>query len=285
MSDSGNKIVRKARQELGKTDETKYGADPGELWCSEFVSWVYWKAGYPFTGGPRGKRWHLSSVRRIKSWFERNSTFISRDNRDWSKFTPTPGDYVCFGNTNDPESHSGIVESLSSNGTLRTIEGNVGDKVARKSYPNFRTNKNFRKWIQGFGLRCGKRIRISNGRSSASSSGNDRQPYKAFDQRDDTWWRNRTKQRGNQYLQMKWTNSKTITKVSLTFGNHYPKDYRFYFLHGSSWLQSTTIRGNSKKNRAHVWFRPKRDVSGIRIKCLKYSKDDYFSIMEMKIQR
>ena len=290
MSDSGNKIVRVARRELGKRDETRYGADPGEKWCSEFVSWVYWKAGYPFTTGSSGRRWHLSNVSKIKRWFRANSTFISKGRRDWSRFTPTPGDYVCFGNNSDTESHSGIVESLDSNGTLHTIEGNVGDKVVRKSYRNFRTNTSYSKWVQGLGLRCGKRIRIPNGTASASSSGDNRQPYKAFDRNNNTWWRNRTKRRSKQYLQMEWPSRKTITKVSLKFGNHYPRDYRFYFKLGptrytSLWFGSTTIRGNRRKNRAHVWFRPMKRVWGIRLKCLKYSRDDYFSVMEMVIQR
>jgi hypothetical protein len=290
MSDSGNKIVDVAKGEIGKTDETRYGADPNELWCSEFVSWVYWQAGYPFTGGPSGKRWHLSSVKKIKAWFKSNSTFISKDSSDWFSFTPTPGDYVCFGNTANPESHSGIVEYLDSNDTLHTIEGNAGDKVARKSYSNFRTNVSFSKWVQGLGLRCGKRIRIPNGTASASSSGDNREPYKAFDSNNGTWWRNRTKQSGQQYLQMEWTSKKTVTKISLEFGNHYPRDYRFYFKKGptksaSFWIASTTIKDNPRKSRAHVWFTPMKNVWGVRIKCLRYAKDDYFSVMEMVIQR
>jgi len=285
MSDSGNKIIEVARQELGRTDETRYGADSNEAWCSEFVSWVYWQAGFPFTTGPSGRRWHLASVRRIKTWFLNYSTFILKGHPDWYKFTPTPGDYVCFGNDSDPQSHSGIVESLSSNGTLRTIEGNSGDMVRRKSYSNFRTNKNFNKWVQGFGLRCGKRIRIPNGRASASSSGNNRQPYKAFDRRYDTWWRNRTHRGMGQYLQMVWTSPQTITKVSLEYGNHYPVDYRIYYFNGLFWIRTKTIRNNPRQSRAHVWFRPLKNARGLKIECLKYAMDDYFSIREMTIQR
>ncbi len=290
MSDSGNKIVKKAIGELGKTDETRYGADRNELWCSEFVSWVYWKAGYPFDGGPSGKPWLLSSVKKIKKWFKENSTFILKDNVDWHEFTPTPGDYVCFGNAEKPRSHSGIVEYLDSNDTLHTIEGNVSDKVTRKSYSNFRTNRNFSKWVQGLGLRCGKRIRIPNGTASASSSGDNRQPRKAFDRNSGTWWRNRTNQSGQQYLQMEWSSKKTVTKISLEFGDHYPRNYKFFFKKGISrdasiWVSSTSIENNRKKNRAHVWFNPMKDVWGVRIKCLRYSHDDYFSIREMVIQR
>lgn len=67
-----------AKNELGGSDGTKYGAGPDERWCSEFVSWVYKEGGYPFTGGPFIMPWHLSNVRKIRRWFRRNSTFISR---------------------------------------------------------------------------------------------------------------------------------------------------------------------------------------------------------------
>ncbi len=45
-----------------------------------------------------------------------------------------------------------------------------------------------------------------------------------------------------------------------------------------TWARTKTIRNNSKKSRAHVWFKPEKSVYGPRLKCTKYSKDDYFSI-------
>lgn len=64
---------------------------------------------------------------RVK-WFESKGRF-----RDGS-YTPVAGDIIFFdwGN-NGTIDHVGIVESVSG-GTVNTIEGNSGDKVARRSY-------------------------------------------------------------------------------------------------------------------------------------------------------
>ena len=61
-------------------------------------------------------------------WFESKGRF-----RDAS-YTPAAGDIIFFdwGN-NGTIDHVGIVESVSG-GTVNTIEGNSGDKVARRSY-------------------------------------------------------------------------------------------------------------------------------------------------------
>ena len=61
-------------------------------------------------------------------WFESKGRF-----RDGS-YTPVAGDIIFFdwGN-NGTIDHVGIVESVSG-GTVNTIEGNSGDKVARRSY-------------------------------------------------------------------------------------------------------------------------------------------------------
>jgi hypothetical protein len=45
-------------------------------------------------------------------------------------------------------------------------------------------------------------IRISYGRSRASSSGNKWKPHKAFGGKDSAWWRNRTEQSGREYLEI-----------------------------------------------------------------------------------
>lgn len=299
MSDSGREIVRIASGEIGRTNGTRYGAKNGDPWCSEFVSWVYQQAGYEFTTGPDDDTWLLTSVSKIRAWFKENSTFIQKQSsltppgryhRDWLRFTPTTGDYVCFGEANAPLSHSGIVESLDSNDTLHTIEGNASEVVDRREYPDFRTRASYSLFVKGFGLRCGKQIRIPNGTASASSSGDNRHPRNAFDGDNNTWWRNRTNRRSKQFLQMEWDNKVTITKVSLRFGNNYPRAYGFSFRIGiskanSRWFPSTKISDNSKKERAHVWFNTLKGVWGIRITCYEYSKEDYFSVNEMIIQR
>ena len=299
MSSSGNQIVKTAEGQIGKKDSDCsppgcYGGD-GDQWCSEFVSWVYKSAGYPFTG-PGGSL--LRSVDKIVKWFSRKSTYISRDHTHWDEFTPTPGDYVYIGRAGDPDrKHSGIVEYVDSDGDLHTIEGNNARRaVARYVYPNFRTNTTnndppeTKGIVLGFGLRCGMCLRLPNGVASASSSDNNREPDKAFDGDNSTRWRNQTGQQGLQYLQMAWDGRQTITKIALRFGNHYPEDYRFKFRTGRwkrwrRWKWSTRITGNDRQTRAHVWFKPQKNVWAVQLYCLTCSSDDYFSVAEMNIQR
>ena len=178
MSSSGNQIVKTAEGQMGKKDSDCsppgcYGGD-GTNWCSEFVSWVYESAGYPFVPG----KWLLTNTQKIIKWFGKKSTYISRDHTHWDEFTPTPGDYVYIGRAGEPDrKHSGIVENVDSDGSLHTIEGNNrGRAVARYVYPNFRTNTTSndppktKGIVLGLGLRCGMGLRLPNGTASASSS-------------------------------------------------------------------------------------------------------------------
>ena len=62
-------------------------------------------------------------------WFESRGQFMD------GSYVPTSGDLVFFDWGNDGSvDHVGIVESVV-DGTVYTIEGNSGDKVARRSYP------------------------------------------------------------------------------------------------------------------------------------------------------
>lgn len=297
MSDSGNSIVATAATQLGRDDSDCGGQGcyfgNGKEWCSEFVAWTYNRAGFPFTTGGQGG-WLLTSTTQIIDWFTSHSSYVDRFSPDWGAFTPTPGDYVFIGRVGDPErKHSGIVESIDASGTLHTIEGNnAGRRVARYVYPAFRTNTTSNAptetngYVKGFGLRCGKQIRLPNGTARASSSGDDRPPANAFDGVGTTFWRNRTQQSGSQYLEMDFNGrAYTVTKISLTFGSHLPRGYQFKFRHGNLWLPSTTIAGNTERSRAHVWFSPMHDVEGVRLYGLEYSADDYFSVYDMAIQR
>ena len=289
MSSSGNRIVEVAQSQIGNTDQSRYGAGLNKSWCSEFVSWVYMQAGFPFSEGAEVRDGHLSHVRQIMNWFMGNSTFLLKGFKDWDHFRPAPGDYVCFGNNEDPMSHSGIVESIDDNGTLHTIEGNVHDAVVRRVYQDFKTNLNFHKWVQGFGLRCGKEIHMLKGMALASSFDDGHEPINAFDGNDATWWSSKAGQGMGQYLQMEWSEKKTITKISLKFGKHYPADYRFYFNIGmpfaGPWMPSTVIYDNTNQKKEHIWFRPVHHIYGVRLECLRYAKNDYFSVVEMKIMR
>ena len=62
-------------------------------------------------------------------WFESWGRFMD------GSYVPATGDLIFFDWGNDGSiDHVGIVESVV-DGTVYTVEGNSGDKVARRSYP------------------------------------------------------------------------------------------------------------------------------------------------------
>ena len=121
-------IVSVAMGQLGNSGGQKfwswYGFDSRVEWCACFVSWCADQSGYIQSGAIPKFSLCSDGVR----WFESKGRF-----RDAS-YTPAAGDIVFFdwGN-NGTIDHVGIVESVSG-GTVNTIEGNSGDKVARRSY-------------------------------------------------------------------------------------------------------------------------------------------------------
>lgn len=113
-----------------------YGFERRVEWCACFVSWCADQCGYIESGAiPR-----FSLCSEGVSWFEKRGQF-----RDGS-YTPAAGDLIFFdwGN-NGTIDHVGIVEEVS-NGRVNTIEGNSGDKVARRSYALRGSN------IYGYGI-------------------------------------------------------------------------------------------------------------------------------------
>ena len=98
-------------------------------WCAYFVSWVARRAGRPL--GPAGRG--FGYVPYIRAW--------ALATKRW-RGTPRPGDLVMF-----PQ-HVGMVESVSRNRTLTTIEGNSSNRVARR----------WRRWSEASGY-----VRIARG--------------------------------------------------------------------------------------------------------------------------
>ena len=120
-------IVQVAASQEGKGGTTYwswYGFGGRVEWCACFVSWCADQSGYIQSGViPK-----FSLCSDGVKWFESKGRF-----RDGS-YTPVAGDIIFFdwGN-NGTIDHVGIVESVNG-GTVNTIEGNSGDKVARRSY-------------------------------------------------------------------------------------------------------------------------------------------------------
>jgi hypothetical protein len=116
-----------------------------EAWCSEFVSWTYAAAGYPFAKGSQGG-WMFSGNQQIKSWFAANRRFISKNDPEWFTFIPQPGDYIRFDNS--AGGHSAIVRSVN-HSILYIVHGNSGNQVRLSTITDFRNSSS----IDGIGLR------------------------------------------------------------------------------------------------------------------------------------
>ena len=153
----GARIVRIASAEGGRR-ATEIGRDlrespgpmrqyikPGELWCTDFVAWVYRAAGLPFTGGYQGG-WHLTNNFAVRAWFERSGRWVANRSPAWDRFEPRPGDYLRFHTSRF--GHSAIVRYVAGD-TLYTVEGNARGGVVRlQRYAHYKQNRR----IDGFGI-------------------------------------------------------------------------------------------------------------------------------------
>lgn len=120
----------------GSSNWTKYGKWYGlnpAAWCAMFVSWCFWKAGFPEIA-PK-----CSGCYAGISWFRDRGRFHGK-----TGYTPQPGDIVFFSSEKYPfgGAHTGIVTDCK-NGCVYTVEGNTsggntlianGGGVAAKSY-------------------------------------------------------------------------------------------------------------------------------------------------------
>ena len=121
-------IVQVALTQEGNGGDTYwswYGFSSQVEWCACFVSWCADQCGYIEAGVI--PKFSLCSAG--MEWFERRGQFMD------GSYVPTSGDIIFFDWGNDGSiDHVGIVESVV-DGIVYTVEGNSGDKVARRSYP------------------------------------------------------------------------------------------------------------------------------------------------------
>jgi hypothetical protein len=95
-------------------------------WCAYFTSWVAKQAGVPV--GPDGSG--IGYVPTLKNWAEQTDRYIPN-----GEGPPQVGDLVVFDWQGDGVlDHVGIVSAVKPDGSIETIEGNAGDKVAARSY-------------------------------------------------------------------------------------------------------------------------------------------------------
>ena len=100
-----------------------------EAWCSDFVNHVFTRANggvNPFN--ERSGRYR-SSCQDMENWAQRRGLWSGGN----SAQAANAGDAIVFGDGGRAR-HMGIIEKIDRNGTIHTIEGNTGDRVARKSY-------------------------------------------------------------------------------------------------------------------------------------------------------
>ncbi len=103
-----------------------------EAWCTDFISWVFLKAGHPFKGGINDWRIPLvyqkvDGVLNLRDYFNYLHAYRTKE----SGYHATPGDVVLF--TRNGADHAGIVVETSSTG-IKTVEGNIGGTPGAASY-------------------------------------------------------------------------------------------------------------------------------------------------------
>jgi CHAP domain len=89
-------------------------------WCAYFVSWAAREAGVPIGDNGQG----FGRVDDVYAWAQKAGKAIPAG--DGVK--PQPGDLIVW------DEHIGIVESVDSDGTIHTVEGNSSDQVAQRTY-------------------------------------------------------------------------------------------------------------------------------------------------------
>lgn len=97
-------------------------------WCAYFVSYLAQQAGAPIGAGGNGTGY----VPTLEAWGKQENRFTQ-----FGSGTPQPGDIVIFNwGGSGVADHTGIVERVDADGTIRTIEGNSSNAVRRREYPS-----------------------------------------------------------------------------------------------------------------------------------------------------
>jgi hypothetical protein len=117
--------VGQAEQPPGSNDSPRIaqyrqataGAGVGP-WCAYFVSWAAREAGAPIGDSGQGH----GLVDDVWSWGQRSGKALPAGT------APSPGDLIVW------DEHIGIVESVGADGSIKTIEGNSSNMVARRTY-------------------------------------------------------------------------------------------------------------------------------------------------------
>lgn len=126
-------IVRIANGEVGYEERAnncnKYSSDCA-AWCGMFARWVWKKAGVtklPPAG--YGKAW----VATYWAKWGADNDLLKRRPAGTRGGSPKAGDAIVYGNPGSLNGHVGIVVKVHSDGKLTTIDGNLSDKVTKRT--------------------------------------------------------------------------------------------------------------------------------------------------------
>ena len=114
-----------------------YPPSANTAWCVAFVYYCAYQCGYlsPEGDGCFGSEWQINCGT-VWDWFnERKQLQISPD------YVPNPGDLILYGagNPANPSeiNHIGIVEAVTPEGKLMTIEGNYDNRCSRNTFDGY----------------------------------------------------------------------------------------------------------------------------------------------------
>lgn len=146
---SNNDVVNTAAQYIGETDYTIF-SNYSNAWCADFATYAV-KQAYQRSGKNLPAGFGSSSVLGLQNWGKSNGSYVETSTMNANQRAQyiannvKPGDIIIF--KRNGRSHTGIVESVESNGTIHTIEGNTWgtdaqsgkssstSQVMRKTYP------------------------------------------------------------------------------------------------------------------------------------------------------
>lgn len=130
----GSGIAATAKAEVGQVESPPGSNDSSRIseyrsavpggpvgpWCAYFASWVAKENGKPLGENGQG----FARVDDVYSWAQRTGRAVPAG----PNVQPKPGDLIIW------DEHMGIVESVSPDGKITTVEGNSSDSVAQRTY-------------------------------------------------------------------------------------------------------------------------------------------------------
>jgi hypothetical protein len=130
---AGQAVLNAVRNEVGVAEQPPGSNDSPRIaqyrqatagsgvgpWCAYFASWAARQAGVPLGDSGQG----FGRVDDVYAWAQKTGKAIPAGTG-----TPQPGDLIVW------DEHIGVVESVGTDGSISTIEGNSSDKVSRRTY-------------------------------------------------------------------------------------------------------------------------------------------------------